>query len=166
MTDQNVGSPGEWLFYDGDCSVCIFFAKRYRGFLSRLGFRLAPLQTPWGRQALRAGSNAPFPEMRLLLSDGQTPGGADAILEIARRTVWGWPLVWLAAIPGIKPLLRAAYRELAKRRYCVNGSCSISASQDQPPAMTARGVKIRHWMPLITLVVLAISFRFRKIGRA
>ena len=78
--------------------------------------------------------------MRVLLANGDAPGGADAILEIARRIWWGWPLFIFAELPGVKPMLRALYRIIAANRYCVNGACKV-------------GRRLR-WFDWLTLVVL------------
>jgi dolichyl-phosphate-mannose--protein O-mannosyl transferase len=63
--------------------------------------------------------------MKLILPDGRSPGGADAMLEIARKTIFGWPLVLLALLPGVRPLLCAAYRCVAARRRSLNCACSV-----------------------------------------
>jgi len=143
ITDARGETRKAWLFYDGQCQLCLAAARRSASFLHRRGFALAPLQTPWVREALRSSSDGLLEEMRLLLPDGRSPGGADAILEIARRTIWGWPLVLIAAIPGAKPPLRRAYRYLAARRHCFNGSCSI-----QRP---------NHWFDWAPLLVLPLG---------
>src|SRR5437764_14676668 len=110
MTDDNVTGREDrrkaWLFYDGHCSFCISAARRFEPLLTRLNIAIAPLQGSWARKALDVSAGASITEMRLLLPNGETAGGAEAILLIARMTVWGWPLVLLSYFPGIRPLLR------------------------------------------------------------
>lgn len=65
-------------------------------------------------------------EMRVLESSGTVVGGAAAVLLLAGRFWWALPLVWLARLPGIFRLLDAAYRWGAARRYCANGTCTLS----------------------------------------
>ncbi len=66
--------------------------------------------------------------MELVTSDGKILGGADAVIELAGQIWWGWPLWALAQIPGSRPLLRALYRGIAARRYCVGGGCQRPAT--------------------------------------
>ena len=86
--------------------------------------------------------------MRLLLQNGDAPGGADAILEIARRIWWAWPLFALAKMPGIKPMLRAMYRHVAANRFCANGTCKIR-----------RGLRWFDWLPLLVLPIAVVTLQ-------
>ena len=158
ITDARSEGRRAWLFYDGNCSLCIALARRFTPFLRRLGFRLAPLQTPWVRQTLGLPTDAQLSEMRVLLPDGQSPGGADALLAIARRTAWGWPLLVIAKVPGVTWLLRKIYGALAARRHCLNGFCSIPI---QPDATTQSAPSLVHWFPLAGLVALTLAVRSR-----
>src|SRR3989442_814760 len=74
-----------WVLYDGECGLCTGWARRFGAVLNRRRFELAPLQTPWVRERLGLVPGVVLTEMRLLLSDGSIYGGADAIIEIARR---------------------------------------------------------------------------------
>lgn len=78
--------------------------------------------------------------MRLLLANGESLGGADAIIEIARQIWWGWPLFLFAHVPGARSGLRAVYRVLARNRHCFNGSCPVD--------------KRLHWFDWLPLAVL------------
>ena len=86
--------------------------------------------------------------MRLLLANGDAPGGADAILEIARRIWWGWPLFIFAKLPSIKPMLRALYRAIAANRYCASGSCKVRGE-----------LRWFDWLPLIVLPVAVVNLQ-------
>jgi len=165
MTDNNVtcpvGSRRGWLFYDGTCSLCISLARRFAPILARLHFSTAPLQSPIAHKALGISSDSPVTEMRVVVQSGQTAGGADAILLLARETIWGWPLVLISCFPGIRPLLRAIYRQIAARRHCLSGACSIDS--ETSPA-TTRAMEQRllpaqfagRWLPLTFLVSAAL----------
>src|SRR5258708_16067523 len=80
---------------------------------------MAPLQAPWVLKRLKLDPQTPLTEMRLLKANGDTIGGADAIVEVARQIWWGWPVFALSRIPGMMPLFRALYRGVAARRHCL-----------------------------------------------
>ena len=88
------------------------------------GFSSLALQTPWVRALLHLPEEELLSEMRVLLLDGEMFGGADAIVALARYAWWGWPLVAIAHAPGVRRLLRAAYRRVAAQRYCAGGACA------------------------------------------
>jgi len=70
--------------------------------------------------------------MRLSLADGRNLGGADAVVEIARRIWWAWPLWLFSRIPGARPFLQAVYRVIAANRHCRAGVCRIPRRHDVP----------------------------------
>ena len=120
------------VFYDDACGFCIAWVHRFGPALSRRGFSFAPLE---GERT----------EMRVRLSGGQTLGGADAIVALAGRIWWAWPLWLLAHLPGAMPMLRAGYRFIAKRRHCINGVCAIRKRSTWT-----------DWLPLIVLPAFAL----------
>jgi predicted DCC family thiol-disulfide oxidoreductase YuxK len=122
ITDNHARLAG-WIFYDGECHLCLAWAKRLRAALSTGQLDLLPLQSPDAMHRLGATGPAPLKVMRLLLADGRNLGGADAIVEIARCIWWAWPLWAMSRLPGAMPVLRAGYRSLAARRHCANGIC-------------------------------------------
>src|SRR3989442_9356462 len=97
--------------------------------------------------------------MRLLLPEGRAPGGADAILLLARQTPWGWPLVLLSLVPGVRTLLRVAYRYIAARRHCFGGACSAEASARRTALGIARTV-LDLTSPAILIALALWSGRF------
>jgi predicted DCC family thiol-disulfide oxidoreductase YuxK len=112
-----------WMFFDGECAFCMAFARRLQPTLEAHGFGVATLQDPRAQAQLDVPQSEVLVELRLLAGDGRQFGGADAIVFAARMVWWAWPL-WLAAqIPGARPLLRAMYREVARRRNCSNATC-------------------------------------------
>jgi predicted DCC family thiol-disulfide oxidoreductase YuxK len=62
-------------------------------------------------------------ELRFLLGDGTSFGGARAVLAVAREVWWARPMVWLAALPGMMRVLDAGYKWVAGRRGCAAQSC-------------------------------------------
>jgi predicted DCC family thiol-disulfide oxidoreductase YuxK len=105
-----------WLLYDGSCPSCRRFAAWLEPILTRRGFDLAPLQSAWVTECL--GEAMSLREMKVLTLAGESLGGADALVFLARRIWWAWPLHLLAQIPGVMPIFRGAYRVCADRRHC------------------------------------------------
>lgn len=114
-----------WILYDGECQFCRNWVRRTRPILGRRGFAFAPLQSSWVRASFRPSQDELLVEMRVLFRAGKWFGGADAIFELAKYVWWAWPLVALAQIPGMRQPLRAAYRQIATRRSCRSGTCSL-----------------------------------------
>jgi predicted DCC family thiol-disulfide oxidoreductase YuxK len=114
-----------WILYDGECGLCLGSVRRIRGVFEPRGFAFLPLQTSWIRAAFALPEQELLGEMRLLMRNGEKFGGADAIPELAKYVWWAWPVVAFAYMPGARQLLRAAYRYIAARRYCIAGTCSI-----------------------------------------
>ena len=133
-----------WVLYDGDCGLCRSLEARFRGILLRRGFKTVPLQEPWVAERLSVPPGDLLQEMRVLMPDGETRGGADAVLWLARHVWWASPLRWIAATPGGMPLLRSIYRWIAERRNCRTGTCDIQPSRNWP-----------SWVPLAFLPPVA-----------
>ncbi len=114
-----------WVLYDGDCPLCTGAVRRFGPLLRTRGFEPQPLQAPWVNEQLGLSSEQLLTEMRLLLPDGHLYGGADAFLQIARRYWWAWPLYLLGLLPGVIPLLRVLYRQIARNRYCISNACGL-----------------------------------------
>jgi predicted DCC family thiol-disulfide oxidoreductase YuxK len=143
ITDKNV-KAGQVL-YDGACAFCVGWARRSGGMLRRAGFELAPLQS--------ADAGGDLSEMVVRLPDGGRFGGADGIVQIARRIWWAWPLYALAKVPGVLGLLRAAYRQVAANRHCLGGMC-----------MRPSGRRLGDGWPLLGLTAAALAMRDRLPG--
>ncbi len=107
-----------WLFFDAECGFCTRLARWLEPILARRGFAVAPLQDPRVGALLGMSLQELLRELRFLHSDGEHCGGANAVLAVAREIWWARPLVWLAAIPGVMPLLQAGYRWVAAHRSC------------------------------------------------
>jgi predicted DCC family thiol-disulfide oxidoreductase YuxK len=141
MTDDSKAPSRGWVFYDGDCQFCLAWVRRTEPILGPRGFAFVPLQTPGVPGLLQLREDPVLSEMRVLLRTGESFGGADAIIELAKLVCWAWPLLALARIPGMRQALRAAYRQIAARRYCRGGAGSVRAklSSSNSPAV-GRGV--------------------------
>jgi predicted DCC family thiol-disulfide oxidoreductase YuxK len=124
ITDADPKPSRGWVFFDGDCQFCRRWAARLEPILAPRGFAFLPLQTPWVQRLY--APNQLLDEMRVLLRSGETYGGADAIIALAKYVWWAWPLVALAHIPGVRRALRGAYRRVAARCGCINGVCSTN----------------------------------------
>jgi predicted DCC family thiol-disulfide oxidoreductase YuxK len=127
FTDSKSRHARGWLFFDADCSFCVKIVRAVAPTLQKHGFALAPLQNPRVGTLLGLSQTELLLEMRLLLSNGQQTGGADAAIALAHE-IWGArPLVWLSKLPGMMQLLRRAYRWIAARRKCSAAiSCGIT----------------------------------------
>jgi predicted DCC family thiol-disulfide oxidoreductase YuxK len=126
ITKRTVEAAQGWVFYDGECSFCLNAVARFAPLLHRHHFNLAPLQAPWVRTRLGLKPDELLVEMKLLASDEQVFGGVDALLQIARRIWWAWPLFAFAQLPGAMFLLRTNYCWVAANRYCFSGKCPIT----------------------------------------
>jgi predicted DCC family thiol-disulfide oxidoreductase YuxK len=118
-----------FIFFDRDCSVCTSLARRFRDTLAKRGFGLAALQDPRAAALLNLPSAELLREMRVATVEGKVFGGAAAVMYLARRIWWAWPLYAVARLPGATHLLDACYRRFASRRGCLSGSCSISGGE-------------------------------------
>ncbi len=141
-----------WLCFDAQCGLCALLAHRFGPLLRRHRFALVPLQTPWVRDCLLNAGEALLSEMRLIAPHGRVHGGADALLEIARRIWWAKPLYWLSRVPLVKPALRSGYRWVARNRACLGGSCASMRPKPRP-ATGALG-SIAAFLPTLLALTL------------
>ena len=118
FTDTKSRHARGWFFYDADCHFCIKIARAVALTLIKRGFALAPLQDPRVSALLGLSQSELLLEMRLLMSNGQQTGGAEAAIALAHEIWWARPLVWLSRLPGMMQLLRRAYRWIATHRKC------------------------------------------------
>jgi len=101
--------------------------------MARRNFQLRPLQSADALDLLGLSEGDMLRESNLLLADGRTLGGADAVVEIARHIWWGWPLWLLSRAPGVRPVLHAIYRVIAANRHCLGGVCKIPRRRGEKP---------------------------------
>lgn len=129
FTDSKGRHARGWLFFDAECKFCIRIARWVAPILARRGLALAPIQDPRVAALLGLTRDELLREIRLLLSDGEQFGGADAVVALAREIWWARPLAWLARIPGGTHFLRSLYHRIAIRRSCVGHACLAPESR-------------------------------------
>jgi len=127
MTDAK-GSRAErgWGFFDRECKICTAMARRFRGPLEARGFGLAALQDPRASALLRIPEAQMLEEMRVVTSEGELYGGADAIVYLALQIWWAWPLYAAARWLGARPLMARGYRWFASHRKCSPAGCEVA----------------------------------------
>ena len=113
---HNITNAHGWVFYDGHCRLCTGLINRLRGPLVRRGYLPVPLQRGWVQERLGLTPERALDEMLVLTTGGEILGGADAVVYLAKRIWWGWPLAAVAQIPGANRVLRWLYRFVARRR--------------------------------------------------
>ena len=130
-TDTKGRHANGFLFFDAECVFCTKIARSLQPILQRRNLAVTPLQDPRVATLLGLSHENLMREMHLLMSDGTRYGGADAVVALARQIWWARPLVWLSKIPGVMPLLRTAYRNIAANRNCSSTTCAV-----YPPSST------------------------------
>jgi predicted DCC family thiol-disulfide oxidoreductase YuxK len=143
----NNDRPFARVFYDAECEFCVNAARRFERILARRRFELVPLQVPGAAAEFGVPNDQLLAEMRLRLRDGRVFGGAAAVVEIARRIWWAWPLWALSRLPGALRPMHATYRWIARRRSCANGVCKTDARASLWPL---------GFLPLFILPVIAL----------
>ena len=141
--DQSFAS----VFYDADCKFCVNAARRFERVLARRRFELVPLQVRGASAEFGVPEDQLLAEMRLRLRDGRVFGGAAAVVEIARRIWWAWPVWALSRLPGAMRPMHTTYRWIARRRSCANGVCEIDARRSLGPL---------DCLPLLILPMVAL----------
>jgi predicted DCC family thiol-disulfide oxidoreductase YuxK len=96
------------VFYDADCAFCRRWAKRGERWMAGKGYRFEPMPEP-------------LDEMKVVTADGSMTGGAEAVVHLARQVWWAWPVWAVSQVPGMQTVLRAGYRQVARRRQCGKG---------------------------------------------
>ena len=147
----DIKNANGWICFDVECRLCAKLARLFRPLLYRHRFALLPLQTPWVTERLASCDEELLSGMRLLTGEGQIHGGADALIEIARRIWWAKPVYWLSRIPLVQSVLVMGYRWLARNRTCLGGSCS-RAAQPKRPTLGALG-----WIIALLPTALAVT---------
>jgi predicted DCC family thiol-disulfide oxidoreductase YuxK len=125
FTDRKERSARGWLFFDAKCGFCTRIARWLAPILQRRGLSVAPLQDPRVGSLLGISREELLKELRFMLSDGTSYGGARAVVAVAREIWWGQPLAWLGALPGMMDVFETGYRWVAARRGCANASCEV-----------------------------------------
>lgn len=114
--------------------MCASLARRFRSPLEARGFGLAALQDPRAQALLNLPPAELLREMRLATAEGEILGGARAVVYLARRIWWAWPLHALSRIPGGMRVLDAGYRWFAVHRTCTERGCTAAVRTREPEA--------------------------------
>jgi predicted DCC family thiol-disulfide oxidoreductase YuxK len=125
MTDSKGRHAQGWLFFDAQCEFCAAIARRLAGPMKRRGLAIAPLQDPRVGSLLGLSPEELLRAIRFVRADGNHRVGADAVLAVAQEFWWARPLVWVAKLPGMAPLMRAGYQCVAELRKCPAGRCAM-----------------------------------------
>jgi len=112
------------LFYDAQCPLCRAALKCVGPIFARRRFHWLPLQSPGAVQRLGIPEAALLEEMKLQLPDGRVLGGIDSWIYLCRSVWWLGPLGLVLSVPGLHAVAQAAYRWIARNRYCLGGKCS------------------------------------------
>lgn len=115
----------KWIFYDGECRVCVGMKGRLAGIFERRGFCWEPLQAEWVSEATGLSEAELLTEMKVLTDRGEVIGGIDAWIYLVRRVWWLLPLYGLSRFGWGHRLLDRFYRAFADNRYCIGGACRI-----------------------------------------
>lgn len=113
------------IYYDDDCQFCRALLRRFGSTLARRRFTFVPLQSKDAGRVLGVPEDKLLDEMRVRFDDGAVLGGAPAVVAIARRIWWAWPVWALSRLPGVLALMGAGYRWVARNRHCVHGVCEV-----------------------------------------
>ena len=111
------------IYYDDECRFCRDMLRRFGRTLVRRRFTFVPLQSPGAAALLGVSAEHLLDEMRVRLDDGSVHGGASALVAIARRIWWAWPLWAVSFLPGAMPAMKVGYRWIARNRHCLHGAC-------------------------------------------
>jgi predicted DCC family thiol-disulfide oxidoreductase YuxK len=104
------------VFYDGECEFCIAAARRFGPRLERRGFSLVAYQTPWVSERTGLPLDVLAKDMWLMSADGRLLRGIDAHACLARTMWWARPFAVATRVPGLRQVLRLAYRLIASNR--------------------------------------------------
>lgn len=120
------------VLYDGQCRFCTRQIAHLRRMDGRGRLRFLSLHDPsvavWYPDL---SMDQMMEEMWIVTRQGDRFGGADAIRYLTGRLPILWPLFPWMHLPGMMPVWRWMYRQVAKRRYriagrnCDDGTCSL-----------------------------------------
>jgi predicted DCC family thiol-disulfide oxidoreductase YuxK len=171
---QSAVATGGWILYDGQCRYCLAAARQFERLFARRGFYFLPLQTPWVKKRLGLQPDAPLKEMRVLTRDNKDLGGADAVIFLAGKIWWTWPLSILGRLPFLHGLIDRGYRWIAAHRGCTHVAGRDALCLPSPrPVAKAGGVpkisgtrrssslpsRLTCWIGLFVLPILALLAR-------
>jgi predicted DCC family thiol-disulfide oxidoreductase YuxK len=115
--------PIGWVLYDDACRFCRRWVPFWRETLSKRGFNIAALQSPWVQESLSVPGDDLLDDLRLLLADGRQVRGADVYRYVMRRIWWAYPLYLLSVAPVLSRVFDWGYRTFAVNRDRFSRAC-------------------------------------------
>lgn len=105
------------ILFDGVCNLCNGFVQFVIARDPDGRFRFGPLQSAAAQQLIGAGvAAAPLPDSIVLVERGRVWTQSSAVLRIARRLTFPWPLAYgFILVP--RPLRDWIYGIVARNRY-------------------------------------------------
>jgi len=119
-----------WVLYDDSCGFCRRWIPFWAPTLRRRGYDIAPLQSAWVRESLKASDGLLFEDLRLLRMDGGQVRGADVYRHLMRRIWWAYPLFLFACTPGLRQVFDWSYRTFARNRFRFSKACGLAVRHD------------------------------------
>jgi len=136
ITDNIAIQPTGWIFFDAECRFCAANRRRWGRIFERRGFVWLPIQTPGAAERLGVTPEQLMTEMWVSPRGAPPLSGVDAWIRLMGHVWWLKPLALVLDLPGIHRLGQAAYRSIARNRYCIAGRCRIVP---RPPHPRHRG---------------------------
>ena len=123
-----MSEPIGFVLYDDSCGFCRRWVPFWKATLHKRGFAIAPLQSKWVVERLKASQEDLIFDLRLLLTDGGQVRGADVYRYLMRRIWWAYPVFLLSSAPLLRSAFDWGYRTFANHRHWFSRACRL------PPA--------------------------------
>ncbi len=123
-----MSEPIGFVLYDDSCGFCRRWVPFWETTLRKRGFAIAPLQSKWVVERLKASQEDLIFDLRLLLTDGRQVRGADVYRYLMRRIWWAYPIFLLSSAPLLRNVFDWGYRTFANHRHVFSRACRL------PPA--------------------------------
>ena len=132
-----MSEPIGFVLYDNSCGFCRRWVPFWKTTLRQRGFAIAPLQSKWVVEQLKASQEDLLFDLRLLLADGNQVRGADVYRYLMRRIWWAYPVFLLSSAPLLRNVFDWGYLTFANHRHLFSRACRL------PPAPES-GVEYSH----------------------
>ncbi len=120
----SLGSNGT-IYFDGSCGLCTASVRRFQRIVIPRGFAFVPLQDPGVAELLGLSPGEIPDEIKLRTRDRDILSGADALVYVAGKIWWAWPVWAISFLPGAMWVMRGLYRRLASNRRRISGACRL-----------------------------------------
>jgi predicted DCC family thiol-disulfide oxidoreductase YuxK len=126
--------PGtDIVIYDGQCNICRRQIEKLSWWDPRHRLSYLSLHDPVVYERYPDLTHDELMQAMVVVDqNGRRHKGAEAFAYLSTRLRRLWPLAPILNFPGLMPLWRFGYRQVAKRRYklggkteCESGSCSL-----------------------------------------